>query len=70
MRQSWNHRLVCFIGFRLSPLISPVDEEVESQHLKFLAQPQGKFETVPSEKLMCTLKTEKNIQNYLFLTAV
>ena len=30
-------------GFRLSPLISPVDEEVESQHLKFLATPPGKY---------------------------
>ena len=28
-------------GFRLAPVISRVDEEVESHHLRFLAAPPG-----------------------------
>ena len=32
-----------FTGFRLAPVISTVDEEVESQHLRFLAVPPGRY---------------------------
>ena len=32
----------CFTGFRFAPVISTVDEEVESHHLKFLAVPPGR----------------------------
>ena len=31
-----------FTGFRFAPVISTVDEEVESQHLRFLAVPPGR----------------------------
>ena len=31
----------CCAGFRFAPVISTVDEEVESQHLRFLAVPPG-----------------------------
>ena len=32
---------VIIAGFRFAPVISTVDEEVESQHLRFLAVPPG-----------------------------
>ena len=30
-------------GYRFGPFTVPVDEEVESQHLKFVSSPPGKF---------------------------
>lgn len=33
---------VFITGFRFAPVISTVDEEVESQHLRFLAVPPGR----------------------------
>jgi len=36
-------KIDCLItGFRFAPVISTVDEEVESQHLRFLAVPPGR----------------------------
>ena len=41
-RQNFILKKCCTTGFRFAPVISTVDEEVESQHLRFLAVPPGR----------------------------